>query len=66
MKKGWAVLDKGNVTITSEGEKALEKPGIDEVLLKTIMDSTKILTLGGLSNSLNEGFKLLKKKERTY
>ncbi|HII84693.1 MAG TPA: phenylalanine--tRNA ligase subunit alpha, partial [Methanobacterium subterraneum] len=63
MKKGWAVLDKGNVTITDDGEKALAKPGIDEILLKTIMDSTKMLTLGGLSNSLNEGFQLLKKRK---
>ena len=63
MKKGWAVLDKGNVTITEDGEKALAKPGIDEILLKTIMDSTKMLNLGGLSNSLNEGFQLLKKRK---
>lgn len=63
IKKGWAALDKGNVTITSEGEKALEKPGIDEVLLSTIMESGKILTLGGLSSSLKEGFQLLKKRK---
>ncbi|BDZ71157.1 hypothetical protein GCM10025861_16740 [Methanobacterium petrolearium] len=61
LKKGWALLDKGNVTITPEGEKALEKPGIDEILLKTIMDSGKMLTLNGLSSSLKEGFQLLKK-----
>lgn len=63
LKKGWALLDKGNVTITPEGEKALEKPGIDEVLLKTIMDSGKMLTLNGLSSSLKEGFQLLKKRK---
>ncbi|MBP1945223.1 phenylalanyl-tRNA synthetase alpha chain [Methanobacterium petrolearium] len=63
LKKGWALLDKGNVTITPEGEKALEKPGIDEILLKTIMDSGKMLTLNGLSSSLKEGFQLLKKRK---
>jgi len=63
LKKGWATLDKGNVTITSQGEKALEKPGIDEILLETIMTSGKMLTLEGLSSSLKEGFQLLKKRK---
>lgn len=63
LKKGWAALDKGQVTITPQGEKALEKPGIDEILLKTILDSGKMLTIDGLSSSLKEGFQLLKKRK---
>ena len=63
LKKGWAALDKGNVTITSKGEHALEKPGIDEILLDTILNSGKILTINGLSSSLKEGFQLLKKRK---
>lgn len=63
LKKGWAALDKGNVTITSKGEHALEKPGIDEILLDTILNSGKILTINGLSSSLKEGFQLLKKEK---
>ncbi|NYB52309.1 MAG: phenylalanine--tRNA ligase subunit alpha [Methanobacteriaceae archaeon] len=63
LKKGWAQLDKGNVTITGQGEKALAKPGIDEILLETIMNSGKMLTLGGLSSSLREGFQQLKKRK---
>ena len=51
------------MTITSKGEHALEKPGIDEILLETILNSGKILTINGLSSSLKEGFQLLKKRK---
>ncbi len=63
LKKGWAALNKGNLTITPEGEASLLKPGNDEILLETIMDAGKTLTLDSLSSSLKEGFQQLKKRK---
>jgi phenylalanyl-tRNA synthetase alpha chain len=63
LKKGWASLNKGNVSITNEGEISQLNPGIDEILLKTIMESRKMLTPDDLSPSQKEGFQSLKKRK---
>ena len=63
LKKEWATLNKGNVSITNEGENSLLKPGIDEILLRTIIESGKMLTLEGLTPSQKKGFQSLKKRK---
>jgi phenylalanyl-tRNA synthetase alpha chain len=62
LKKGWAVVDKGNVKITEEGKGAISKEYNDELLLDKLLETNKIL-LFNPTKLIKEGFDLLKKRK---
>jgi len=62
LRKGWATLDKGQVTISKHGKRALEEAGPDENLLSKLEESGE-LSLQELSPRLQEGFNLLKQRK---
>lgn len=62
LKKKWAVIDKGNVKITEEGEKSVNKEHSDELLLDKLLEANKLL-LFNPSKLIMDGFNLLKKRK---
>ncbi len=62
MRKKWAIMDKGNIKLTSEGEDPLNTKYADELLLDALLLEERLL-VSDLSSNLKEGFKLLKKRK---
>jgi phenylalanyl-tRNA synthetase alpha chain len=61
-KKGWASLEKGEITITEQGARSLGELGPDEKLINELEKKGNI-SLENLSPELINGFELLKQRK---
>jgi len=62
LKKKWALIDKGIVKITPEGENAVNEEYNDEALLDKLLEKQKLL-LFNPPQIIKEGFDILKKRK---
>ena len=62
MRKKWAIMDKGNIKLTREGEEALNTKYPDELLLDALLLEERLL-VSDLSSNFKKGFELLKKRK---